>query len=747
MKKTIGVTKNDFVMFIVSTSFFLPLLALASCRAPDISQATMQSTTSKMYDKLDEPQPRATKQPHQMTIHNHTRVDDYYWMKLTDEQKDAKSPDPQTTEVLAYLNAENDYYKKMSSHTDELQEQLFQEIKARIQETDESVPYRVRGYFYLTRYEEGKEYPIYSRKKGSLQAAEEIMLNVNEMAEGFEYYALGGAQVSMDDRYVAFGVDTVSRRQYTLHIKDLQTGQLLPDVIPNTTGGATWSNDGQFLFYTRKEAETLRSYQVIRHQIGTPASEDVVVFQEDDPTFSCFVYKSKSDKYLIAGSYQTLSTEFRILEADQPTGKFRIFQPRERGLEYGIAHYDDAFYIRTNLEAKNFRLMKTPETQTTKDNWTEVIPNRDTVLLEGIEIFKNFLVVSERDAGLTKLRVMPWAGQEHYIEFNDPAYMAYTSNNPEFDTDTLRFGYQSMTTPASVYDYDMGSRKKVLLKQTPVLGGFSTEDYTSERVMAKMRDGVELPISIVYKKGTKKDGKAPLLLYAYGSYGYSMDPSFSIARLSLLDRGFIFAIAHIRGGEEMGRHWYEDGKMMKKKNTFLDFIEAGEYLISHAYTNQDALFASGGSAGGLLMGAVVNMRPDLFKGIVASVPFVDVVTTMLDDTIPLTTGEYDEWGNPNEKQAYDYMLSYSPYDQVEAKDYPAMLVTTGLHDSQVQYWEPAKWVAKLRDLKTDNNPLLMHTNMEAGHGGASGRFQRLREVARDYAFLIDLAGLTTTVEN
>ncbi|MEL6357138.1 MAG: S9 family peptidase, partial [Bacteroidota bacterium] len=524
------------------------------------------------------------------------------------------------------------------------------------------------------------------------------------------------------------------------HVKDLETGELLMDKIPNTTGGSTWSNDGQYLFYTRKEEETLRSYQILRHRIGTSSEEDVVVFQEDDPTFSCFVYKTKSDKYLVIGSYQTLSTEYRIVEADNPTAEFRIFQPRERGLEYGIAHYEDNFYIRTNLAAKNFRLMKTSETATTKDNWTEVIPNRDDVLLEGIDIFKNYLVVSERKAGLTNLRVMPWTGEEHYIEFNDPAYVAYTSANPEFDTELLRFGYQSMTTPNSTYDYNMNNKERTLLKQTPVLGGFNSDDYTSERVMAKARDGVEIPLSIVYKKGTPKDGSAPLLLYAYGSYGYSMDPSFSISRLSLLDRGFIYVIAHIRGGEEMGRHWYEDGKMMNKKNTFRDFIDAGEWLLSHNYTSQDRLFAMGGSAGGLLMGAVVNMRPDLWKGVVAAVPFVDVVTTMLDESIPLTTGEYDEWGNPNEQDAYEYMLSYSPYDNVEAKDYPAMLVTTGLHDSQVQYWEPAKWVAKIRELKTDSNPLLMHTNMEAGHGGASGRFKRLREVARDYAFIVDLAG-------
>ncbi len=719
-------------------------LLFSSCGTKDqtasLDQA-MQNKTSLLYSKLNEiAAPSAPQKPHQLSAHGDTRYDKYFWMRLSDEQKNAPEPDAHTQEVLDYLKAENNYFDQMMSHTVDLQETLFQEIKGRIQEKDESVPYKVRDYFYITRYEEGKEYPIYSRKKASLDAAEEIMFNVNDMAEGYEYYSLGGNNVSMDNRYVAFGVDTVSRRQYTLYIKDLQTGELLQDVIPNTTGGSTWSNDGKYLFYSVKEPVSLRSYRIVRHEIGKPTSQDVVVFEEKDATFSCAVYKTKSDKYLVIASFQTLSTEFRILEADKPDGQFRVFQPRARDLEYSIDHYGDHFYIRTNLDAKNFRLMKTSEKATTKENWQAFIPHRDNVLLEGFDIFKNFMVVSERKAGLMQLRVMPWEGEEHYIDFDDPAYVAYTSTNPEFDTDVLRFGYQSMTTPSTTYDYNMASKERTLLKQTEVLGDFSSADYVSERLFSTSRDGAQVPLSIVYKKGTPKDGSAPLLLYAYGSYGYSMDPSFSIARLSLLDRGFIYVIAHIRGGEEMGRHWYEDGKLMKKINTFTDFIDAGEHLIAKGYTSKDRLFANGGSAGGLLMGAVVNMRPDLWKGVVAAVPFVDVVSTMLDETIPLTTGEYDEWGNPNEKAAYDYMLSYSPYDQVEAKDYPAMLVTTGLHDSQVQYWEPAKWVAKLRELKTDKNPLLLHTNMEAGHGGASGRFKRLREVARDYAFIIDLAG-------
>lgn len=715
-------------------------LGLAACTTSDNASDNETMTQSELYAKMELPQPEAARNPHEMTIHDDTRVDNYYWMKLSDEQKNAEEKDEQTKEVYAYLNAENDYFSQMTAHQEGLRETIFQEIKGRIKEADESVPYKIRGYYYNTRYEEGKEYPIYIRKKGSLDAQEEVMMNVNEMAEGFDYYALGGNNVSMDNRYVAFGVDTVSRRQYTIYVKDLETGDLLEDVIPNTTGGSTWSNDGQYLFYTVKDPVSLRSYRIYRHKLGTPTSEDVMIFEEADDTFNAFIYKTKSDKYLVMGSYQTMTTEYQILDADNPTGTFKMFQPRERGLEYGIAHYGDKFYIRTNMDAKNFQLMSTPEGATTKENWTTVIGNRDDVLLEGIDIFKDYLVVSERKAGLTNLRIMPWEGEEYYMEFNDPAYVAGTGINPEFDTDILRYSYQSMTTPASLYDFNMKTKEQVLLKQQEVLGEFDPGEYVSERIMAKARDGVEVPVSIVYKKGTPKDGTAPLLLYAYGSYGYSMDPSFSVARLSLLDRGFIYAIAHIRGGEEMGRHWYEDGKLMNKKNTFTDFIDCGKYLVANNYTNKEKLFAMGGSAGGLLMGAIVNMEPSLWKGVVAAVPFVDVVTTMLDESIPLTTGEYDEWGNPNEKAAYEYMLSYSPYDNVEAKDYPAMLVTTGLHDSQVQYWEPAKWVAKLRELKTDHEPLLMHTNMEAGHGGASGRFKRLREVARDYAFIVDLAG-------
>ncbi len=692
----------------------------------EMSEAT-PTTPSKMYDKVDQPKPQAKKVPKELTIHGDTRTDNYYWLNQRE--------DP---EVIAYLESENAYFKEMTAHQEQLRTDLFEEMKGRIKEDDSSVPYTRRGYVYQTKYNTGEQYPIYLRTPVD-GGEEEVMFNVNEMAEPFDYYALGGLNISDDNRYVAHGIDTLSRRIYTIRIKDLLTGQNLPDVIPNTTGSSVWSADGKYLFYSVKD-ETLRAYKIMRHELGTAAQDDTVVYEEPDDTFSTYVYRSKSMKYIIIASAQTLSSEYRLLDAETPLAEPRMFQARERDLEYSIAHFEDRFYIVTNKDAKNFQLMVTPEDKTGQEHWETVIPNRDDVLLEDVEIFRDFLVLSERENGLTRLRVRPFEGAEHYLEFQDPAYVAYATQNVDFDTDLLRYGYQSLTTPGSTYDYNMRTREKTLLKQNPVLGDFSADNYRSERIMVPARDGTPVPVSIVYRKDTPLDGTAPLLEYAYGSYGYSMDPSFSIARLSLLDRGFVYAIAHIRGGQEMGRGWYEDGKLLKKKNTFTDFIDVGEYLIEKKYTSQDRLYAMGGSAGGLLMGAVANMRPDLYDGLVAAVPFVDVITTMLDESIPLTTGEYDEWGNPNDKEYYDYIKTYSPYDQVGAQDYPTMLVTTGLHDSQVQYWEPAKWVAKLRELRANNKPLLLHTNMEAGHGGASGRFERLKEVARDYAFLIDLAG-------
>ncbi len=671
--------------------------------------------------------PKPKKGAKELTLHGDTRIDHYYWMNQRE--------DP---EVIAHLEAENAYFASRMAHVKDFQEQLFQEIKGRIKEDDSSVPYTKHGYVYQTRYALGDQYPRYLRTPVG-QEREELLFDVNEMASPYDYYDLGGMSVSDDNRYISYGEDTLSRRIYTIHIRDTLTGQNLVDQIPNTTGGSVWSADGDYLFYSVKDA-ALRPYKIMRHRIGTAPQDDVVVYEETDETFRAYVYRSKSRKYIIIGSAQTVSTEYRLLEAVTPLAKPRMFQARERDLEYGIDHIDDRFYVLTNYQAKNFQLMVAPEGKTDKAHWQTVIPNRADVLLEGVEIFRDYLVLSEREQGLTRLRVRPFQGEEYYLEFTDGAYMAYTSVNPDIESEVLRYGYQSMTTPPSTFDFNLRTREQTLLKQQPVLGEFSSDDYLSERVFSNSRDGTHVPLSIVYHKDTPRDGSAPLLLYAYGSYGHSMDPSFSITRLSLLNRGMIFVIAHIRGGEEMGRHWYEDGKLLKKMNTFYDFIDAAEWLIDQQYTYLGGLYAMGGSAGGLLMGAVANLRPDLFAGIVSQVPFVDVVTTMLDDSIPLTTGEYDEWGNPNEEAYYQYIKGYSPLDQVEAKDYPQMLVTTGLHDSQVQYWEPAKWVAKLREMKTDTNEILFHTNMEAGHGGASGRFERIREVVRDYAWVLDKVG-------
>ena len=674
--------------------------------------------------------PVAEKIKKELTIHGDTRVDNYYWLNERENPK-----------VLEYLKAENEYKEAVMKHTEALQEKLYNEIVGRIKQTDMSVPYKTEGYYYYTRYEEGKEYPVYCRKKDSVNAEEEILLNVNEMAEGYDFYNVAGFSVSSNNNLIAFGVDTVSRRKYTIYFKNLKTGEILSDQIPNTTGRAAWANDNKTVFYSLKD-ETLRSFQILKHVLGSDASDDKEVYQEADPTFSTYVYKSKSKKFLFIGSNSTLSTEYRFLDANRPDGEFKIIQPREKDLEYDVAHFKDKFYIRTNYKAKNFQLMETHIDKTSKENWTEVIPHREDVLLQGFEIFNNFLVVSERKDGLIHLRIIKWGDKiEHYLDFGEETYSAHISNNPEFDTDLLRYRYSSLTTPGSTFDYDMNTREKELLKQQEVLGDFDPNNYHAERLYATAKDGTRVPISLVYRKGLEKNGDNPLLLYGYGSYGASMNASFSSVRLSLLDRGFVYAIAHIRGGQEMGRYWYEEGKLLKKKNTFTDFITCAEHLVAEEITNTEKLFAMGGSAGGLLMGAVVNMRPDLFKGIITGVPWVDVITTMLDPSIPLTTSEYDEWGNPNDKEYYDYMLSYSPYDNVEAKDYPAMLVTTGLHDSQVQYFEPAKWVAKFRALKTDDNILLLHTNMEAGHGGVSGRFRRYKETALEYAFMLDLIGI------
>ena len=686
--------------------------------------------------------PVAEKTPHQITVHGYERVDNYHWMRLTDEQKLAKDPDAQTQKVLDNLQAENEYKEINLKHTEKFQDKLFDEIVGRIKKDDESVPYLDNDYWYYTRYEKDKEYPIHCRKKESLDNAEEIMIDVNEWAQGHDYYSLRGLSVSPDNKYLAFSVDTLSRRIYTIMVKDLQTGEILEDEIKGTEGGTSWAMDSQTFFYTVKNEVTLLSEHIDRHKLGTPQSKDVRVYTEKDNTFYIGVYRSKSDKYMIIYNGHTLVNEYHILEANNPEGEFRSFSPREEVHEYSIEHYKDKFYIVTNWDATNFRLMQTPDSATAKESWTEVIAHREDVLLSDIEVFTNHMVISERKDGLRQLRVIDQRSEkEHYMDFGEAIYSAFATTNPSFDTNILRYSFSSMKTPYSTLDYNMDTRESTLLKQTEVVGGHNPDDYVTERLFAPARDGKMIPISIVYKKGFKKNGKGNVLQYAYGSYGATMDPTFSSTRLSLLDRGFAFAIAHIRGSQTYGRPWYEDGKMFNKMNTFTDFIDCAKYLIQENYTSANHLFAMGGSAGGLLMGAIVNLAPELFKGVVAAVPFVDVINTMLDGTIPLTSNEWDEWGDPRIKGEYDYMMTYSPYDNVKAKDYPNMLVTTGYFDSQVQYWEPQKWVAKLRDMKTDDKILLMHVNMEAGHGGKSGRFRRYREVALEYAFMFDLVGI------
>ncbi|PZX93092.1 oligopeptidase B [Flavobacterium aquariorum] len=668
--------------------------------------------------------------PKKLKKHNEIRIDNYYWLN-----------DRENPEVIDYLNQENAYYQAKTAHTKDFQKVLFEEMKSRIKEDDQSVPYLYNGYYYITRFEKGKDYPIYSRKKESLSAKEEILFDCNEMAMGKPYFQLGALSISPDNKLALFSYDIVGRRIYTIQIKNLETNEILEDKIENVTGNAVWANDNKTIFYSDQDDVTLRSDKIFKHKLGTKQSDDVLVYFEKDETFNVEIAKSKSRKYLAIESSSTLTTEYQILDADSPDGEFKIFQKRVRGLEYSINHYGDSFYILTNKDkAENFKLMKTSVNKTSKANWVEVIAHRKDVLLEDIEIFKDFLVVEERENGLNKIRIMPWSGDgEYYLPFESETYTAYTSSNVDFDTDVLRYGYQSMTTPSSIIDFNMRTKTKEIKKEQEVLGGkFDKNNYTEERVWATAQDGVKIPISMVYKKGLKKDGTNPLLQYAYGSYGHSMDATFSSTRLTLLDRGFIFAIAHIRGGEDLGRQWYEDGKLLKKINTFTDFIDCSKFLIGEKYTSPKHLYAEGGSAGGLLMGVVVNMAPELYNGIIAQVAFVDVITTMLDDSIPLTTGEYDEWGNPNVRKYYDYMLSYSPYDNVLPQKYPNMYVSTGLHDSQVQYWEPAKWVAKLRALKTDNNLLFLDTNMDAGHGGASGRFEAIKELAKEYSFLLDL---------
>lgn len=672
-------------------------------------------------------QPKAKKIAKTLTKHNHTRIDNYYWLN-----------DRENSEVIDYLNAENSYTEYMMKDTEVLQDEIYNEIIGRIKQTDVSVPYDYNGYSYTTKFEKGKEYPIYCRKQLKSEKGEQIFLDGNAMAEGHSYFQIGDWEFSSDNNLLAYSTDTVSRRKYDIYLKDIKTGNLIDEVITNTTGTVIWANDNRTVYYEVKD-KTLRSYQIYKHTIGNKVSSDVLVYEETDSTFDVEVYKTKSDSYIVISSESTLSSECRILDANNPDGEFRVFQARIPEMEYSIDHQNGRFLVLTNNKAVNFRLMEVGENNTSIKNWKEVIPAREDVMIEEVDVFTNFYIVTERNNGLPKFRIFNTKDKSnYYINFDEDDYYVETTENPDYNSQKIRYRYTSLKTPLTVYDYDMIDRKQDILKRQEVIGGYNPDDYITERKYAIARDGVKVPISIVYKKGLELNSKSPLVLYGYGSYGYSIESVFRSSRLSLLDRGFTYAIAHIRGGEELGREWYEDGKMLNKKNTFFDFIDCGEYLVSENYTSSNNMFALGGSAGGLLVGAVVNYRPDLFKGVIAAVPFVDVVTTMLDESIPLTTSEYDEWGNPNEKEYYDYMLSYSPYDQVEAKDYPALLITTGLHDSQVQYWEPAKWIAKLRDTKTNDNLLILKTNMEFGHGGASGRFEQYRETALEYAFMLML---------
>jgi len=696
--------------------------------------------------------PDVAKKPHEMTIHGDTRVDDYYWMRLTDEQKSAEEKDSHTQEVVDYIDAENDYTESRLKHTKKFQDKLFDEIVGRIKKDDESVPYLDNGYFYYTRYEKGKEYAIHCRKKGSLDSKEEILLDENVLAKGHDYFAVGGLDVSPDNQWMSYGVDLVSRRIYTIYFKNLVTGDVLKETIPNSTGSVAWANDNKTVFYTSKNEVTLLPEKIWRHKVGTDSAKDELVYEEKDQSFYNGVYRSKSGEFIIIWNSSTLVNDYHILSANDPDGEFNNFSPRGTEHEYSIDHYQDKFYIITNWEAKNNRLMETSENATDMGNWKEVIAHRNDVHLLGMEIFKDHLVLNERKDGLRGLRVINQKnGQDEYINFGEQTYTARISVNEEFNTNILRYGYTSMVTPSSTYDYNMDTGEISLMKQQEVVGGYDQSLYRSERHYALARDGQPVPISLVYKKDLKNDPTfnnqgAPdnpqnLLLYAYGSYGSTRDPYFSSTRLSLLDRGFIYAIAHVRGSQIYGRQSYDDGKMLNKKNTFTDFIDAGKYLVKEGLTDPNHLFAEGGSAGGLLIGAIVNMAPELWKGTIAAVPFVDVVTTMLDASIPLTSNEWDEWGNPEEKKYYDYMLSYSPYDQVIDQVHPNMLVTSGFFDSQVQYWEPLKWMAKLRDNWQGENVLYLHMNMDAGHGGKSGRFRRYREVALEYAFLFDLVGI------
>ncbi len=671
--------------------------------------------------------PKAPKKPKELTIHGHTRIDPYFWLN-----------ERENPEVIKYLDQENAFTQQYFDELGDQENELFEELKGRVKPDDESVPYFSNGYFYYHRFEDGKEYAIYCRKKGDLKAAEEVLIDENKLAEGKSFCQVGSMVVSPDNKLLAFAIDTVGRRQFEVRVKNLGTGNVIGDSIKNVGTSLAWAANNQQLFYAAKD-DSLRQYKIFRHSIGSPQIEDVEIFHEEDEAFHTYVYLSKSREYVMIGSSSTVSSEYQMIPSNNPEIEAKMVQDRERDLLYYPQHLGDELIIRTNHNALNFKLVRTALQATEKENWREILAHREDVLLEDVELFKNYMVIKERTNGLTHIRVFDLKNDlDYYVNFDEPSYVAYISVNREFNTKELRFGYTSMTTPISTYSHDMESRESTLLKRKEILGGYDQDKFQTERFWTTANDGTKVPVTVAYKKGLLKDGSNRCFITGYGSYGHSTDPIFSTARVSLLERGFVVALAHVRGGEDLGRQWYEDGKMLNKRNTFTDFIACSEELINQGYTSSEQLFAWGGSAGGLLMGAIMNLRPDLYKGIVAAVPFVDVVTTMLDESIPLTTGEYDEWGNPNDKEYYEYILSYSPYDNIEQKSYPALLITTGLHDSQVQYWEPAKWISKLRDLNQGSQPLLMYTNMDAGHGGSSGRFEAFRETAKSFAFILSL---------
>lgn len=708
----------------IKTSFFLfvSTMFVISCNN-EIKPPLKNSIIPPVADKI----------PVSFKKFNDIRIDDYYWLK-----------ERENPEVIDYLERENDYYEKMTSHTLDLQNKLFKEIKDKIKEDDESVPYFLNGYWYKTKYKEGLDYPVYTRFKDSLNNNEEILFDCNELAKKHDYFNLSNFQISPDNKIVAFSTDVVSRRLYSVQFKNLETGKVYSDKIINSSGSFAWANDNSTLFYTSRDVNTLRNDKIFKHVLNTDYKNDELVYFEKDETFYTNVSKSKSKKFIIISSFSTLTSEFQFLPADNINESFKLFNKRKRGVEYSINHYDDHFYIITNKDkAYNYKLMKTKISETSSENWTDVVEHRKNVLIEGIDIFKDHLVVSERVDGLNRINIKKWDDSENYfLNFDNETFSSNTTTNLDFNSKKLKYAYNSLNEPYSVIEFDMITKEKTILKQHKVLDkNFSKDNYVTERIWADSQDGNQIPISLIYKKGIKRDGSNPLLIYGYGSYGNTIDPSFSISRLSLLDRGFIYAISHVRGSEYLGRDWYENGKLLNKKNSFNDFVDSTKFLISEGYTSAEHCYAYGGSAGGLLMGAVINMAPELYNGVIAAVPFVDVITTMLDETIPLTTSEYDEWGNPNQKEYYEYMMSYSPYDNVSKLKYPNLLVTTGLHDSQVQYWEPAKWVAKLRDYKQDQNYLFLNTNMETGHGGSSGRFEAIKDLAKEYAFLFDLENI------